>query len=75
MKGKFTVLSAVAFGWFLSGSALAQFIDNFDGPAVAKDWTYFSGDGVAATRLMPSLRSWTGAWASTTSISIISRST
>ncbi len=46
MKG---ACAAVIAAWLLlCGSASAQFVDNFDGPRVQKEWDFFAGEGVVA---------------------------
>ncbi len=52
MKRAHLVLAVVTAVWFSYGSAHAQFVDNFDGPAVSKEWDFFAGDGVAAMQFV-----------------------
>lgn len=46
MKGAHIAGAVVAIALFLCCNVSAQFVDNFDGPAIDKDWSYFSGEGV-----------------------------
>jgi hypothetical protein len=52
MNRAHVALAAIAAVLFSCGSASAQFADNFDGPAVDKDWAFFAGDGVAAMQFV-----------------------
>ena len=41
-------VAAFAVVLFSCGNAPAQFADNFDGPVLHKDWSFFTGEGAAA---------------------------
>ncbi len=43
-------VAVIAGVLFSCGNAAAQFVDNFDGPNIHRDWAFFAGEGVVAMR-------------------------
>ena len=48
MNREYRTVAAIAAVWFSCGNASAQFVDNFNGPAIHKDWAFMTGEGAAA---------------------------